>query len=326
MKSYIIKTTISKLASILILLLVFSNLIAQTTRNEYISKYKNMAIREMNRTGIPASITMAQALLESDNGNSKLARRAKNHFGIKCGGSWNGKTFHQDDDAKHECFRKYKNIETSYHDHSEFLKKKRYAKLFNLSPTDYKGWARGLKKAGYATNPKYPSLLINIIESNNLQELDLGIQQKEEIAQKEKHKNKVSKTVKTKESEFEIKSKSHTVELRNRVKFIVVKNGDTFRSINKEFDLMGWQLAKYNEISKNSEISEGQILYLQPKRKKAEFGVNYHTVEAGETMYDISQLYAIKLNKLYNINLMAQGTQAKVGTKLNLRKKLRGNY
>ena len=142
------------------------------TRQEYIEKYKDDAISEMHRSGVPASITLAQGILESGDGNSKMARVAKNHFGIKCHSDWKGKTFIQDDDTKNECFRKYKSVLDSYKDHSDFLKRRRYAALFELKITDYKSWAKGLKKAGYATNPKYPQLLIGIIEANELYQYD----------------------------------------------------------------------------------------------------------------------------------------------------------
>ena len=145
------------------------------TRQEYIQKYKALAIEEMEIYGIPASITMAQALLESDDGNGRLAREANNHFGIKCKSSWTGMTISHDDDAKGECFRKYATVEDSYTDHSEFLDKSaRYQDLFKLDPLDYKGWAYGLKQAGYATNPAYAELLIKIIEDNQLYHLDRG--------------------------------------------------------------------------------------------------------------------------------------------------------
>ncbi|MCF8373846.1 MAG: glucosaminidase domain-containing protein [Bacteroidales bacterium] len=303
--------------------LLFPSIVfAQTTREEYIQQYKNFAVREMRRTGIPASITMAQALLESDNGNSKLARRANNHFGIKCGGNWDGKTFHQDDDAKHECFRKYREVEDSYKDHSAFLQKDRYAELFKLSSSDYKEWARGLKKAGYATNPKYPTLLIKLIDDNKLYELDLCYKEEKE-AESSKPETKIEKPEskpQAQEPEFTIGPKQHEVKLNNRVKYIEIKAGDTFKSLKEEFDLMAWQLPKYNEMPDDADLVEGQVLYLQPKRNKAEVGNDFHKVEAGESMYDISQKYAIKLSKLYQLNLMPEGTQPKEGSKLTLRK------
>jgi flagellum-specific peptidoglycan hydrolase FlgJ len=142
------------------------------TTEEYIATYKKIARKEMKRNGIPASITLAQGILESGSGNSELARRARNHFGIKCTSDWQGKTYHVDDDRPNECFRRYRHVEHSFHDHSEFLKKKRYSQLFELDRDDYKGWAKGLKRAGYATNPKYPQLLINLIEKHKLYKYD----------------------------------------------------------------------------------------------------------------------------------------------------------
>ena len=147
----------------------------RTTKQEYIDKYKQLAIDDMETYGIPASIKMAQALLESDAGNSRLAREGNNHFGIKCKKEWTGETIHHDDDAPQECFRKYASAAQSFRDHSEFLDRSpRYQSLFDLDPLDYKGWAYGLKAAGYATNPKYPELLIKLIEDNKLYLLDKG--------------------------------------------------------------------------------------------------------------------------------------------------------
>lgn len=159
---------------LIIIFFFWTNLAAaqDMSRAEYISKYKDLAVAEMHQYGIPASITLAQGVLESGNGNSELARKSKNHFGIKCHSSWKGKKVYHDDDEAQECFRKYPTVAASYRDHSVFLQKARYANLFELAITDYKGWAKGLKKAGYATNPKYPELLIKIIEDNQLQQYD----------------------------------------------------------------------------------------------------------------------------------------------------------
>ena len=285
------------------------------TREEYIEKYKKIAIEEMKRSGVPASITLAQGLLESDNGNSKLARKANNHFGIKCHSDWKGKTMHKTDDKRHECFRKYNSVKDSYEDHSDFLKKPRYSDLFDLEITDYKSWAKGLKKAGYATNPKYPQLLITIIEDNELYKFD-----KEKYQSNENDisaKSKVSK----KKTKISTISKNRKIKTNNRIKYIVVKKGDTFAKLNEELGLMSWQLPKYNEISKNTELFEGQKLYLQPKRSKADKKYKYHKVKEGETMYSISQKYGIKLDKLYAINIMSKGTEPKTGDKIWLRKK-----
>ncbi len=159
---------------LIIILFFWTSLLAaqDMSRAEYIYKYKDLAVAEMNQYGIPTSITLAQGILESGNGNSELARKSRNHFGIKCHSSWEGKKVYHDDDEEQECFRKYPTVAASYRDHSVFLQKARYASLFELAITDYKGWAKGLKKAGYATNPKYPELLIKIIEDNQLQQYD----------------------------------------------------------------------------------------------------------------------------------------------------------
>ena len=289
------------------------------SRAEYIEMYKDDAIREMHRSGVPASITLAQGILESGDGNSALARKANNHFGIKCHGDWKGKTYYQDDDEKDECFRKYKSVLESFRDHSEFLKKPRYAFLFELKPTDYKGWAKGLKKAGYATNPRYPQLLIKIIEENNLHQYDLV-----KLPKKEKNKDKKlwkerEETATTVKSGMAGRRGSHSVKTHeNNILYIEVKPEDNFEKIANEFNMGLWQLYKYNDWDKDKELFEEGILYLQPKRNKAQ--EDYHYVATGETMWDISQKYGIKLKKLYRKNRMREGEQPKVGEKLYLRK------
>ena len=282
------------------------------TRSEYIEKYKEEAIFSMNKYGIPASIKLAQAMLESDNGNSTLAKKANNHFGIKCHKGWTGPSVTMDDDEKNECFRKYRTELDSYNDHSEFLKgRDRYAFLFELDRTDYKAWAHGLKKAGYATNPKYPQLLIKIIEDNNLHELDKPGGKL--FAAKPKTKNR------NYSGEVSIDNADQIMKINN-VKYIVAKGGDTYKSIAERNEMMPWQILKYNDLEKFSKISEGQIIYLQPKRSKGT--KDYHVVQAGERMEDISQLYAIKLKKLYKKNNMKPGTQPVPGQKLSLKKRL----
>lgn len=319
----------------LTLLLLSGTVFSQTTREEYIETYKHIAIREMKRTGIPASITLAQAVLESDNGNSKLARKAKNHFGIKCHSSWTGKTYHQDDDAKDECFRKYNDIEDSYKDHSAFLQRDRYSALFKLKLNDYKGWAKGLKKAGYATNPKYPQLLVKIIEDNQLYQYDDPKYKAKKKKKKDEEEEQLiaeiteddlpQKPGKKKDvtDDFVIKTKGHQIKLNNGVKYITCKKGDTFHSLSKELDLLRSVLPKYNELEKSTQLKEGQILYLQPKKRKANIAYEFHTIEDGETMYSISQKYAIKLNKLYQMNNMFPESTLKAGDIIRLRPKRR---
>lgn len=275
--------------------------------------YSHIAVNNMKQYGVPASITLAQAMLESDNGNSTLAVKANNHFGIKCHKEWTGATIYHDDDRKGECFRKYKNPEQSFNDHSLFLRGgKRYAFLFDLKPTDYKAWAHGLKKAGYATNPKYAELLIKIIEENELYRFDQGIV----VALKP------PKPVVTDWDNYEIDLyKTRPVFIRNRVKYIVAKDGDTFESLARELDLMPWQLYRYNDLTRDSAIRAGQELYIQPKRWKAERSNPVHTVEPGESMYKISQMYGVKLKALYRKNRMNPGDEPEVGQLIYLRKR-----
>jgi LysM repeat protein len=282
------------------------------TRQEYIEQYKDIAIKEMKRTGVPASITLAQGALESGDGNSRLAQKANNHFGIKCH-DWKGKKIRHDDDENNECFRKYKSAYDSYRDHSNFLtSKQRYASLFELEPTDYKGWAEGLKKAGYATSKNYDKALIRIIEENELYAYDQGV----EILKKPDIGEALVATA------VDIAGSRKIFE-NNRINYIIAKAGDTYASITSDLELLPWELRKYNELDEGAKIDSGQILYIQPKRKKAEAGKNTHIVREGETMYDISQLYGIKLAELYKKNLMEQGTEPEVSQTLQLRKSLK---
>jgi hypothetical protein len=232
------------------------------TREDYIVMYRDLAIEEMVRSGIPASITLAQGMLESDNGNSTLARRANNHFGIKCHG-WKGKRITHDDDEKNECFRKYKTVHESYADHTDFLMgSPRYSSLFELEPTDYKGWAKGLKKAGYATSSSYADLLIRIIEENDLHQFDTGKGWPAELASRER---KELADI----DNLEIEVGKRRILVRNRINYIIVKEGDTYQSLTREMDMMPFELAKYNEIPRDSRLVKGQVLYLQPKRNSA---------------------------------------------------------
>jgi LysM repeat protein len=278
------------------------------TRQEYINTYKDLAIKEMNRSGIPASITMAQGCLESGDGNSRLAKKANNHFGIKCHDDWQGKTIHHDDDARNECFRKYKTVYDSYRDHSDYLMdKSRYDFLFELDPTDYKGWARGLKKAGYATDPAYAGALIKIIEDYQLYDLDREVVSKQVVLKKARPSPAKG-------------AAGRDILERNRIQYIIAKKGDSFASLTDEFGKLPWELPRYNDLAANAVIDSGQVVYIQPKRKSAAPGNPTHTVREGETMYSISQLYGIKLEKLYEKNRIEEGTEPAVGTILQLRR------
>lgn len=270
---------------------VFSSKVEkQLSKKEYAEQWRTTAVQQMIQYKIPASITIAQGILESASGNSELARKGKNHFGIKCH-DWEGETMYMDDDQKGECFRVYNSAEESYVDHSEFLTtKKRYANLFSLEISDYKAWAKGLKEAGYATNPKYPELLIGIIEELKLQELDvIG------LPNNQKAPDLTASSTST-------ESTSHTVKIsENKVKFIIAKKGDTFYRISKEFGLGLWQLYKYNDFGpKKDVLSEGDIVYIQPKRNKAKD--KQVSLDKPMTLREVSQQYAVKLESLMKHN------------------------
>lgn len=269
---------------------------------DYIERYKDIAIGEMKSFGIPASITLAQGILESGNGLSELAQKSNNHFGIKCHLEWKGKKTYHDDDEKGECFRVYDSPEESFIDHSKFLaERSRYTFLFEYKPTDYRSWAKGLKKAGYATNKKYPQLLIDLIERYDLHKYDLA---KEEVL--------VSR-------ESAIIKASDISLSANKVKYIVAAAGDTYESIGLETEKTVDEILKYNEISYDTPLREGQLLYLQTKRKKGSKDVPTYKVQSGQDMYWVSQKFAIRLDRLYKLNNMPAGTQAKVGQVLKLR-------
>ena len=300
----------------LLFLIIFTSIFSfaqppnkKITKEEYIEQHKIDAVKDMLKTGVPASITLSQALLESDNGNSELAQNANNHFGVKCH-DWTGKKYYYDDDKKHECFRKYGNILESYDDHSVFLKtRSRYSFLFDIPRTDYKNWAKGLKKAGYATAPDYAERLIKIIEENKLYELD-----KLDKVSSIKPKPTTITPIETPSTVAE-----QRVLLNNDVKYVITRKGDTYLKIAKRNEMVLWQIFKYNEITQDTPCQEGKIIYLQPKRRKAV--QEFHYVKKGETMYSISQLYAVKQKFLYRKNRMDEGQEPAIGQKLWLKHK-----
>jgi LysM repeat protein len=300
-----------RLQYICILLLPAYSLLAQPsekklTPDDYIARYKEDAVKEMYQYGIPASITLAQGMLESGNGNSALSVYANNHFGIKCHKDWTGPSYIMDDDAKNECFRKYADVLDSYADHSKFLSTRdRYAFLFEYPKTDYKAWARGLKEAGYATHPTYAEQLIGLIEQYKLYELDKD----------------VALSMRTiKEKKPQIKLNLRQVLKFNRTKFIIAKPGDSFYKIAFDFDLELDELLKYNDFNKGDKIIPYEKIYVEAKRRKAL--EPYHVVTKGETMESISQLHGIKLTSLYKKNRMRfRSADPAPGTVLYLRKK-----
>ena len=290
------------------------------TSEEYIAKYKDVAIKKMKEFKIPASITLAQGLLESGSGNSRLARKANNHFGIKCHKDWKGKRFFMDDDEKHECFRKYPNAADSYRDHSKFLTQRgRYSFLFQYDITDYKKWAYGLKKAGYATNPKYPQLLIKIIEKYNLSQYD------EEAVHIKKGRKKVKthkETAIPAIASFKVwgtHANGRKIYINNKRKLIIAHEGDTYAKIAKDFEIYSWQLFKYNEVSRKHKVIAGELVYLEKKKSRADKIYKYHHVREGESLHDVAQLYGMRLSKLLKLNNLPEGISVPVGTELRVR-------
>jgi LysM repeat protein len=307
------------------------------TQQSYIDTYKDIAVSEMRRTGIPASITLAQGMIESDYGRSTLALDANNHFGIKCHNDWVGPKIYHNDDSRNECFRKYSRAEDSFYDHSQFLKSgSRYSFLFTLSPTDYKGWAQGLKKAGYATNPDYANMLIRKIEEERLQFYDDGYNPaasagnsqapvKESTAVRESQKNTGTTGQKAPvqsspvNEKLMVAARPPRVFENNNLRYIVVKDGDTREKLEEEFQLLHWELPRYNELSSDFKLTAGQMLYLQPKKEKAATGNEFCTALEGDTMYLISQRFGIKLKTLCKMNRMQEDSAPEPGTKIWLR-------
>lgn len=295
---------------------------AQMSREQYIQKYQLLAIEEMGRSGIPASIKMAQAVLESGNGNSQLSRNSNNHFGIKCKSTWKGQRVYHDDDKKGECFRKYKSVEESYIDHTNFLMgNPRYAFLFTLPPDDYKGWAKGLKDAGYATARHYDKSLIKIIEDHQLYQLD----------QKQMIRPLIASTSKTPlnagVSEKMVINPLNGRQIRkiNDLKAIIAREGDTYEILAQALGLEAWELYNFNDHDGAYRPQPNEVVYIESKSRKSSKNQEYHTVSSGETMHFISQMYGIKLRPLYRRNRMSPGEQPRVGEVIYLRKKRPAN-
>ena len=270
---------------------------------DYFERYCEVAIEQMVMHRIPASITLAQGVLESAAGRSELAVKGNNHFGIKCNG-WTGRKTYHDDDERNECFRAYGSAYESYEDHSRFLTgSPRYQKLFQLKLTDYKGWAKGLKACGYATSPTYAKKLIQIIELYELYQYD-------KVKDFDKFRvNQVRRGI------------LRQVYMFNKNYYVLARRGDTFRTIAADVDVSYRKLAKYNERDKDDTLEEGERVWLKKKRKNApkEYRGRFHTVAAGESMYTISQRYGIRLKNLYKLNDLTPDYVIQVGDRLKLR-------
>lgn len=290
-----------KICLIILLSILNMGAVFSQSRKDFIDTHKKFAVKEMKRTGIPASISLAQGILESNSGQSILATEGNNLFGIKCH-DWTGKRMFMDDDEEDECFRKYKNVEHSWIDHSEFLlTRPRYANLFKLRRDDYKGWAYGLKKAGYATNPDYAEALIKIIEDERLYVYD-------KLSDRDVNPN------------FAYLDYENKEEMRNGIICIKAGEGDTFEKIAGYYGIKLKRLLDYND-KPSGEIIEGQMVYLKRKRRKAARGYEYHRLQSGESLYMVSQIYCIRLKNLVKYNNVTEYTRFRAGDKIYLRRK-----
>ncbi len=343
------KINLSKLTLIITFCLVNLNISAQNnTRAQYINKYKDIAIRQMNAYGIPASIILAQACLESGNGNSRLAVKGNNHFGIKCHNGWKGKKLYKTDDKIGDCFRKYISAEESFKDHSEFLKNgKRYQSLFDIPQNDYKSWARGLKAAGYATNPKYAQLLIDIVEKNNLQQYDNdGSKEAKKEARRRKReerralRNKKPETIvqeitqedpnakvtgilfgadlkPLKKSRYYTNALSRPLYKINGVTFLIAAKGDTYAQLARDYKLFKREILGFNDLKGEVILSEGDIVYIERKKRRSKDDT--YRAKGGESLYVISQLTGVRLNTLKALNKINEQAELQHGTLIKLK-------
>ena len=310
----------------------------KSPQEKYIERFASLAVEEMYRSGVPASITLAQGLLESRYGLSDLAAKGNNHFGIKCHNNWQGGRMYHDDDAKGECFRKYDSPEQSYRDHSDFLRyRDRYKFLFDYDVTDYKAWAHGLKKAGYATDPAYSSKLIRLIEEYELHEYDLKPDKKSDRKSRKKAKDKADEQVNDvlPEPPLQIEAPRRMAEdqrhvfrfnvarevyVRNGVPYVLSVEGDTYEGLAASNNLFLREILKFNDLSGAERLLPGTVVYLQPKKNQGVKGLEKHVVEEGDSMRDIAQRYGIKLARLYKINGMSPTDVMREGDIITLRK------
>lgn len=271
---------------------------------KYIKTYSALAIEQQKKYKIPASITLAQGLLESGAGQSDLARRSNNHFGIKCHSDWRGGRVYHDDDLRGECFRKYKRVEDSYEDHSKFLKRSRYDRLFQLKITDYKGWARGLQKCGYATDRAYANKLIKVIEDYELYRYDTG---------------KVHKLTRQEKKKLKYPTVKYTIYRTYGLLYVYAKENDSFDQIAQNLDFPVKDLKKFNEVPEDFPLQKGDIVYIEKKKKKADKPNYDHVVQVGESMHSIAQKYGIQIKSLYKMNKKDKDYVPEEGDVLKLR-------
>ncbi len=307
----------------------------------YIAKYSDLAVSEMYRTGVPASITLAQGILESASGQSQLAIQGNNHFGIKCH-NWDGERVFFDDDEKGECFRKYNDPEQSFKDHSDFIRyRDRYKFLFDLDVTDYTAWAHGLKNAGYATDPLYAQKLIKIIEEYDLSKYDspkrISMEQKKLLPDSKKTTKsaEVDLGIKLPESPLSLEapkpiangkrnvfsfSLSRKMFSQNGVPFVYANEGETYEQIAKYYNLFKKEILRFNDIKQDKPLHSGTVVYVQAKRNYAAKGLDKHVVEENESLRDISQRFGVKMSKLVKLNKLQSENDIRTGDMIKLRK------
>jgi LysM repeat protein len=275
----------------------------------------------MKRMGVPAAITLAQGLLETENGNSPLLQKSNNHFGIKCKSSWTGGSVTHDDDAIGECFRMYKDADESYRDHSNFLRgNDRYAFLFKLDPTDYKGWAYGLQKAGYATNPRYPEILIRNIEANNLEQYSLAAAGEVPVFDASKYSNDVEDKTPITADNSDVEMGPLTKLSVNGSRALFVSKGTSLLAIATENNINLAKLLEINDLKKDGLLDKDQFIFLEKKQKEG--NRNFCVVEPGETLYDIAQKNGIILQNLCDYNNFSTDTKVEAGNKVFLKPQL----
>jgi LysM repeat protein len=294
---------------------------------EYVAQYKDIAIREMRRMGVPAAISLAQGILETENGNSDLVKKSNNHFGIKCKSTWTAESVSHDDDAPGECFRVYKDAEESYRDHSNFLRgNARYAFLFKLDPRDYKGWARGLRKAGYATNPRYPEILIKNIEDNNLEQYTLEAVNEIPVFDGSKYTDDpepkaISNEIESigqNRSDVNSSNLSEPVKLTiNGCRALLVPKGTSLLAVATQNNINLNRLLEINELQKDGLLEKDQFIFLEKKQKQGT--ADYEIAQQNETLYDIAQKNGIQLQSLYDFNQLSPADNIYPGTKILLR-------
>lgn len=308
--------------AIIILLFFFGCFLQSAAQNitaqQYIQEYKDLAISEMKRMGVPAAITLAQGLLETQAGNSDLLKASNNHFGIKCKSTWTGDSVSHDDDAPGECFRKYKSAEDSYRDHSNFLRgNSRYDFLFQLDPADYKAWAYGLRKAGYATNPKYPDILIKYIQDNNLEQYTMDAINEIPHFDVAKYADDPvnNNSVVSEESDSELAMPSNLV--INGAKALYVLKGTSLLAVATQHHINLEKLLTINDLTKDGILQKGQYIFLEKKKKEGQ--QDFCITEPNETMYDISQKYGVILQNLYSYNQFTPDDFIVAGTKIFLK-------